>query len=36
MCDPGSNILVPELGYPFFDGLAEAYQVEVNMVTYYF
>ncbi|CAD8141835.1 unnamed protein product [Paramecium octaurelia] len=30
ICDPGQNILVPEIGFPFFDGIAQAYQVEVR------
>jgi len=29
-CDPGSNILVPEIGYPFYNSIAPAYGVEVR------
>ena len=31
-CDAGSNILVPELGYPFYDGIAPSYEVEVIFI----
>jgi tyrosine aminotransferase len=30
VCDEGHNILVPELGYPFFDQLAPSFGIEVR------
>ena len=29
-CDEGDNILVPEIGYPFYEYVAPAYGVEVR------
>ncbi len=30
ICEEGDNILVPEIGYPFFDDIAPCYSVEVK------